>query len=53
MHNFNIKLLVHLKNVTEKNLKFSKYRVSPKSLFFFNFFLKNFLIKGYYKLNKK
>lgn len=47
MHISNAKLFTHLKNTTQADLKIAKYKFSKKNIFFFDFFLKNFLIKGY------
>ena len=52
MHIYNSNLFSHLKNVTARNLKFSKQQICNKSVYFFNFFAKHYLIKGYYKINK-
>lgn len=52
MHIFNTNLFSHLKNVTARNLKFSKYQICNKSIYFFDFFLKHHFVKGYYKVNK-
>ena len=54
MHINNSKIFTHLKNTTQSNSKLSQYKISRKNLFFFDYFLRSFLIRGYnFNLHKK